>query len=85
MDGDVVPVGWIVGENGEGGEPFVRHVLQLLGATKGGDGKPAAVEVEPNGGDMGTAVRTDGSERRHVRPAEKGFDVCGDEGGHIEP
>lgn len=37
------------------------------------------------GGDMGTAVRTDGSQRRHVRLAEEGFDVCGEERGHIEP
>ena len=36
------------------------------------------------GGDMGTAVRTDGSQGRHVRLAEEGLNVCGDQGGHIE-
>ena len=35
---DDVSVGWLLAEDGEGGEPFVRYVLQLLRATKDGDG-----------------------------------------------
>src|SRR3990172_7996338 len=79
---DDVTVRQLLGEDAQGRDPLPRHVLQLLGRAKAGDRELRAVEVVPDGGDVGTAVRADCGQGGDMRLAEEGFDVCGDRYGH---
>src|SRR3990172_10537402 len=80
---DDVTVGRLLGKDTEGREPLPRHILQLLGRAEAGDRELGAVEVVPDGCDVGAAVRADGGQSGDVWLAEEGLDVCGDDGWHI--
>src|SRR3990172_3809170 len=71
---DDVTVRGLLGKDAEGREPLAFQVLQLLGRPEAGDRELGAVEVVPDRGDVGTAVRADAGQSGDVWLAEEGLD-----------